>query len=179
MTLEPLPTTADDPPTRLGAARRCAGPGDARPGLLGAPGCGPAARLPPVSTERLARVRSLPGLPAATLTGIALGLALVSARAPGHHDVYTESWLFLVLAVGLGALSPGAGLLLVLAFVPMDLLAVVTRGQLDPANPGAGRTVRLVVAAVAARGRAAARRAPGAPGRCWPWAGPIPGGRGG
>ena len=100
-------------------------------------------RLPPMPGERLARVRSLPGLPAATLTGVALGLALVFGFVRlGISDVYTESWLFLVLALLLGVVSPAAGLLLAIAFVPMDLLAVITRGTLDPLLPAlAGRVI--------------------------------------
>jgi len=143
MTMEPLPTAADDPPpgwvlpaVTLGLAMPALGSSARRDADL-------LRRLPPLSTERLARVRSLPGLPAATLTGIALGLALIFGFVRlGITDVYTESWLFLVVAVALGLVSPGAGLLLVLAFGPMDLLAAITRGQLDPLVPAlAGRFI--------------------------------------
>lgn len=85
---------------------------------------------------RLGRIGELPGLPAAILVGTALALAVVFGFIRlGIHDTYPESWLFLVLALVLGIASPAAGLILVLAFMPMDLLAIITRGALDPIVP--------------------------------------------
>jgi hypothetical protein len=85
---------------------------------------------------RLGRVGELPGLPAAILVGTALVLAVVFGFIRlGIHDTYAESWLFLALALILGIASPAAGLVLVLAFIPMDLLAMITRGALDPLLP--------------------------------------------
>jgi hypothetical protein len=146
MVEEPLPlthqqrlalTAADDPPPgwvwpslTLGAAwpamiattRRDA---DLLRRLRPAPGPG-----------RLGRIGELPGLPAAILVGAAIVLAILFGFIRmGIHDTYPESWLFLVLALCLGIASPGAGLILVLAFIPMDLLAIITRGALDPIVP--------------------------------------------
>ena len=202
MTSEPLPTAADDPPpgwvlpaTTLGLVMPALASSARRDADL-------LRRLPPLPTERFARVRSLPGLPAAILTAVALGLALVFGFVRlGITDVHTESWLFLVLALGLGLVSPGAGLIMVLAFVPMDLLAVITRGQLDPLLPAlAGRfiswwllwllavvlplVVRQVPGAVLALGRpdspvgrrliAYAAAVVTMSGLLWLWAGAVP-----
>ncbi len=143
MIVEPPPTAADDPP-----------PGWVWPAMttgLVMPALASAARrdvdllrrLPPIPGDRFARARSLPGLPAAIMASVALGLAIVFGFVRlGITDAYTESWLFLVLAVVLGLASPAAGLLLAIAFVPLDLLAVLTRGDLDPLLPAlAGRAV--------------------------------------
>ncbi len=110
---------------------------------------------PAPGTGRLGRLGELPGLPAAVLVGSALVLAvLFGFMRVGIHDAYTESWLFLALAVTLGLASPSAGVVLVLAFIPMDLLATITRGSADPLVPAlAGQAVSwwllalLVVAA--------------------------------
>ena len=146
MTDEPLPlthhqrlalTAADDPPpgwvwpslvlgtalpALLASARRDA---DLLRRVRPAPGPG-----------RLGRIGELPGLPAALLVGAALVLAVLFGFIRlGISDVYTESWLFLALALVLGLASPAAGLVLTLAFIPMDLLAAITRGTLDPLLP--------------------------------------------
>jgi hypothetical protein len=85
---------------------------------------------------RLGRLGELPGLPAAILVGSALLLAVLFGFIRlGIHDTYPESWLFLALALILGLASPAAGVILVLAFIPMDLLAIITRGALDPVVP--------------------------------------------
>ena len=175
MTDEPLPlthqqrlalTAADDPPpgwvwpslllgtvmpALLAGARREA---DLLRRIRPAPGQG-----------RLGRIGELPGLPAAVLVGTALVLAVLFGFVRlGISDVYTESWLFLALALLLGLASPAAGLVLTLAFIPFDLLAAITRGSLDPLVPALDRPGARLVAAVAARGGVAAHRAPG-PGR--------------
>jgi len=138
-----LPTAAGDPP-----------PGWVWPAVvtgLAMPALASAARrdvdllrrLPPMPGTRFARVRSLPGIPAAIVASAAILLAVVFGFVRlGIADVYTESWLFLVLALVLGLASPAAGLLLAIAFVPLDLLAVLTRGDLDPLLPAlAGRII--------------------------------------
>ena len=131
-----------------------------------AEGRGPAApRATRAGPGRLGRIGELPGLPAALLVGAALVLAVLFGFIRlGISDVYTESWLFLALALVLGLASPAAGLVLTLAFIPMDLLAAITRGTLDPLLPALAGQALIVVAAVAARRRTAARRPPGAGG---------------
>ena len=201
MTHEPPATTADDPPpgwvwpsVALGLAMPPLGAATRRDADL-------LRRLANLLRGRLVRLHDLPGIPAFVLTAIAVGLAVVFGFVRlGITDVYTESWLFLVIAVTVGLASPAAGLWLVLAFVPMDLLAVMTRGGPDPLLPAlAGRAIswwllwllavalplvaRQVPAAVIASGRPASpstRRllayAGGAAvtaGLLWLWAGAV------
>src|SRR5688572_29949608 len=91
-----LPTAGDDPP-----------PGWVWPALvmgLGMPALAVASRrdvdllrrLPPLPGDRFVRVRSLPGLPAAILSSVAVLIAVAFGFVRvGITDVYTESWLFL------------------------------------------------------------------------------------
>jgi hypothetical protein len=67
----------------------------------------------------------------------------------GYDVVFTESYPFMLLALIIGMLSPSAGLLLVLLFIPFDLIASAEigspfggSGQLEPILPAlAGRAV--------------------------------------
>jgi hypothetical protein len=77
------------------------------------------------------------------LVAVAVAIAVVFGYLrPGIGAVYTESTLFLGLAVALGMFSPAAAVLMLLLFMPLDLLNTWQGGLLDPLIPAiAGRIV--------------------------------------
>lgn len=54
------------------------------------------------------------------------GTTLTNALRPFYEVVYTESLPFMIAAAGIGFFSPALGVLLVLVFIPTDLLAAST-----------------------------------------------------
>lgn len=93
---------------------------------------------PPTSFQRL------PALYTVLLTGSAVGVALVfSFLRLGITDVYSESIVFMILALAIGMASPAAGLILVLLHIPLDLIVASSHyGELEPFLPAlAGRAI--------------------------------------
>ena len=75
------------------------------------------------------------------MAAIALAVGFGYFRV-GITAAYTESIAFLCLAVALGMLSPAASLLMVLVFVPLDLVTALQSHALDPLIPAlAGRFI--------------------------------------
>jgi hypothetical protein len=120
------------------------------------------ARLDAELLERLpdppTRLRGLPSFYQAALVGSAITLAVVFSLLRGGGQltawlgvgievVYSESYIFMLLALAIGLLSPSAGLLLVLFHIPFDIVAAYAAtagwyGQLEPLLPAlVGRAV--------------------------------------
>jgi len=121
------------------------------------------ARLDAALIERLpdppTNLRRLPSAYQTLLVGFVVAVALffgllrgggafTTGLGLGYDVVFTESYPFMLLAIIIGMLSPSAGLLLVLLFIPFDLVASIAfgsqfgGGQLDPLLPAlAGRAV--------------------------------------
>lgn len=96
-------------------------------------------RLPDPPTN----LRGLPALYTIALVAAAIGIPLIFALVRvGVTNIYTESFVYLLLALAIGMLSPAAGMILVLAHAVFDLLAAMLAGELDPFIPAlAGRAV--------------------------------------
>jgi hypothetical protein len=74
------------------------------------------------------------------------GDSLLNALRPGFDAVYTESIPFMLVAVGLGLLSPALGVLFLAVFVPADLLAANGTAELTNMSqqvPGSAILARI------------------------------------
>ena len=91
-----------------------------------------------------ANLRRLPDSYTLALVGLTVTVAVVfSLLRLGIADIYSESMVFMIVALAIGIASPAAGLLLVLLHVPFDLIAAASsRRELEPFLPAlAGRAV--------------------------------------
>jgi hypothetical protein len=100
-------------------------------------------RLPEPKAERFRGLSRLPKFWTLVVVGAAVLIALVFGLFRlGITDVYSESMVFMLLALVLGMISPAAGLLMVLLFIPFDVYKSSDAGTMEPFFPAlAGRAV--------------------------------------
>lgn len=97
-----------------------------------------AARLDVELLQRLpdppAALRRLPNSYTLILVGLTVAVAVIfSLLRVGITDIYTESMVFMLIALAIGIASPAAGLLLVLLHIPFDLVAAsMSYPELEP-----------------------------------------------
>jgi len=100
-------------------------------------------RLPEPKGQRLQALARLPNFWTLVVVGSAVLIAVVFGLfRVGITDVWSESMLFMLLALALGMFSPAAALLMLLVFIPLDIYANYQLGTLEPFFPAlAGRAV--------------------------------------